>query len=178
MANDSIHHRRSIRLSGYDYRLAETYFITLVTVDRSCLFGSITGDSVNLSPEGQIVAESWQWLAQQYPYVKLDEWVMMPNHFHAILWIDDANAGGSQTIPTSENITTKPLGSLIGAFKTVSTRQINLSRATPGVTVWQRNYYEHIIRNDQALDDIRAYIFNNPYQWNTDQENPLYPLNL
>jgi REP element-mobilizing transposase RayT len=127
---------------------------------------------------GRIAAECWQWLAGQYAYVDLDEWVLMPNHLHGIITIqDDLGRGGSRTaltppaptIPSTEK--RKPLGRLVGAFKTVSTKRINELRRTAGFTVWHRNYYEHIIRSEKAMNRIREYIFNNPLRWEFDREN-------
>ena len=102
----------------------------------------------------------------------MDEWVVMPNHLHGIIVIVDAACrGGSRTAPT--NLARhKPLGRLIGAFKTVSTKRINAIRDTPNLPVWQRNYYEHIIRDDEELNRIRQYIADNPMQWEMDSENP------
>jgi REP element-mobilizing transposase RayT len=120
------HHRRSIRLKGYDYTQAGAYFVTIVTQDRACLFGEIVEGEVQLNPFGEIVAESWRWLAMQYDYVELDEWVIMPNHLHGIIVItDNGSRGGSRTAPTVKR---KPIGRLIGAFKTVSTKRINEHR--------------------------------------------------
>ncbi len=107
----------------------------------------------------------------------------MPNHFHGIILIHDMpGRGGSRTAPTtnavhepSERPGRKPLGRLVGVFKTVSTKHINLRRNRPAVPVWQRNYYEHIIRNERSLNHIREYILNNPLQWEIDRENPLRP---
>ena len=133
---------------------------------------------MRLNDAGRVAADSWQWLEQQYDYVGLDEWVVMPNHFHGIIVITDASRrGGSRTAPTTPSTPQptgnhKPLGRLIGAFKTVSTKQINEMRNTSGGKLWQRNYYEHIIRNEKSLQRIREYIVNNPLQWESDQENP------
>jgi hypothetical protein len=125
----------------------------------------------------------------------LDEWVLMPNHFHGIIVIHDvcdvvsgwdglccrggSRGGGSRTAPTTPvamadaiPVKQKPLGRLVGAFKTVSTKHINQIRGTPGLPVWQRNYYEHVIRNDASLNRIRRYILENPSRWGEDHENP------
>ncbi len=167
------HHRHSIRLKGYDYSQAGAYFITLVTRDRACLFGDVVDGGMRLNNAGRIAADSWQWLSEQYKYVELDEWGVMPNHMHGIIVIVDGR-GGSRTAPTDPTHTTdrKPLGRLIGAFKTVSTKHINEMRGMPGVPVWQRNYYEHVVRNDDELNRIRAYIVNNPMKWTLDRDNP------
>ncbi len=107
------------------------------------------------------------------PHVRLDAWVIMPNHFHEILILTERSRRGDlQIAPTDvEHATSKykSLGCLIGAFKTVSTKRINLIQDTPGNLVWQRNYYEHIIRNDKALNNIRRYIQMNPVDWKSDQ---------
>ena len=173
-----IHHRRSIRLKGYDYRQAGGYFVTLVTQGREMLFGEVVHGEMVLNDFGKIAAETWLWLETQYPYVALGEWVVMPNHFHGIIFIlDDDGRGGSRTAPTNPQTITdavkrKPLGRLIGAFKTVSTKHINLTRHTEGEMVWQRNYYEHILRNETELDRITRYIESNPARWADDDENP------
>jgi len=164
-----IHHRRSIRLQGYDYSQAGAYFVTIVAWQREMLFGEIMDGMMKLNEFGRIVSEKWQWLEMQYEYVELGEWVIMPNHFHGILVIHDGR-GGSRSAPTP--IKRKPLGGLIGAFKTISTKQINLLRGTEGQFVWQRNYYERIIRNEPEMDKITRYIEVNPSAWLEDEENP------
>jgi putative transposase len=160
--------RRSIRLKGYDYSQAGGYFVTICTRNRECLFGEIVDGNIRLNDLGRGVAKCWQWLAEQYPYIQLDEWIVMPNHFHGILLIMNELRGGSRTAPTKQ----KPLGRLIGAFKTVSTKQINEYRDTPYAPLWQRNYYEHVIRNETDLEEIRAYIENNPAKWLEDENHP------
>jgi REP element-mobilizing transposase RayT len=168
--NPQKHHRRSIRLKGYDYSSAGAYFVTIVTWQREMLFGEIVNGEMILNDLGEIVSEKWQWLEIQYEYVELGAWIVMPNHFHGILVIHDFSRGGSRSAPTP--IKHKSLGRLIGAFKTVSTKHINLLRNTEGQVVWQRNYYERIIRNDREIDNITSYIESNPSSWNDDDENP------
>jgi REP element-mobilizing transposase RayT len=119
---------------------------------------------------GRIVEDCWKWLCGQYEYVSLDEWIVMPSHLHGIIVINDECRGGSRTAPT--NAKRKPLGRLVGAFKTVSTKRINQVRGSPGIPLWQRNYYEHIIRNEDELNKIREYILYSPLQWKFDRENP------
>ena len=164
---------------------------------RQCLLGEIIDGAMKLNKYGEIVSETYQWLAQRYPYLILDEWIIMPNHFHGIMVItNQSRRGGSRTTPTTDITLTlnrkdiiltyknlpinpelkrKSLGRLIGAFKTVSTKQINLIRNTPGTKIWQRNYYEHIIRNEKSLNKIREYIVNNPLSWQNDQLHPDNP---
>lgn len=165
------HHRRSIRLKDYDYSSAGAYFVTLCTENRACLFGAIFGHEMILNMSGHIITGCWLWLAEQYPYVILDQWMGMPNHLHGIIVIDgggedNSQPGGSRTAPTDK----KPLGRLIGAFKTVSTMHLNDLRHAPGVTLWQRNYYEHIIQTPGEMDQKRRYIFENPSRWLEDEE--------
>ena len=172
--NPLIHQRRSIRLPGFDYTSAGHYFVTICTKDRNPLLGQVIDDCVDLSTYGDIVADCWRWLSERYPYIELDEWVVMPNHLHGILVISDDGRGGSRTAPTTHTTTTKikPLGRIIGAFKTVSTKNINAIRNTPGNKIWHRNYYEHVIRNEKELHKIREYIQSNPAQWQLDEDNP------
>jgi REP element-mobilizing transposase RayT len=158
------HHRRSIRLRGYDYRQAGAYFVTLVCKNRELLFED---DRFRAAVE-----DAWRWLAEQYEFVSLDEYMVMPNHLHGIIEIHGACRGGSRTAPTLSASDGKPLGRLVGAFKTVSTKRINGIRGTPRLPVWQRNYYEHVIRNDDELDHLRQYIIDNPANWAEDRENP------
>ncbi len=165
------HHRRSIRLREYDYTQAGAYFVTICTWQRECLFGEVVNGEMRLNPIGGIVEECWKWLGEQYPYVELDVWVIMPNHIHGMVLLTDGRRGGSRTAPTEET-RRKPLGRLIGAFKTVSTKRLNLSRDTSGLPVWQRNYYERVIRDEAELGRMREYIVANPRLWAEDEENP------
>jgi putative transposase len=187
------HHRRSIRLPGYDYSQSGAYFVTICAYQRQCLFGDVVDGQMVLNQYGAIVAETYQWLCQRYPYLHSDEWIVMPNHFHAIMVITDEPPvntakprtgvshcrGGSRNAPPNNShgkITKrKPLGRLIGAFKTVSTKKINILRDAPATPLWQRNYYEHIIRDRDAMDKICRYIINNPMSWSIDQLHPDNP---
>ena len=166
-----IHRRRSIRLRGYDYSQAGQYFVTICTQNRLHLFGEIMAGRMVLNDAGKMVAETWLWLQQQYDYVDLGKWVIMPNHLHGMLSIIDGCRGGSRTAPTGGNVPGKPLGRLIGAFKTVSTKQNNETRNTPGMKLWQRNYWEHIVRNDNEYVRISQYIIDNPAKWQNDKLN-------
>ena len=189
-----VHRRRSIRLKGYDYSRPGAYFVTVVVRDRLCLFGDVVDGEMRLNEIGRLIVEACEWLAGRYPHVGLDAYVVMPNHLHGIIVLTDegwrgdsgsgsdrvsdgrgssvsvgrSSRGGSRTAPTGR----KSLGRLVGAFKTVSTKRVNLIRGTPGQRLWQRNFYERVIRNDRELDDIRDYIVGNPAKWETDEENP------
>jgi putative transposase len=186
--------RQSIRLPGYDYRRPGAYFITLCVKGRECLFGEIRSGTMRLNEQGEIIDEKWKWLEHQYPYVKLDEFTVMPNHFHGILWIRDIScpgnsgfkcAGGSRTAPTmgclKNDVATLPvnsmkiksLGRLVGAFKTISAKEINIRRNTVGESLWQRDFYDRISRKENELFRVRDYIRNNPLNWESDEENPV-----
>lgn len=162
--------RKSVRLKGYDYRRAGTYFITICTYGRAEVLGHVHDREVRLSREGQVAEEAWLWLEKRYDYVQLDEYVVMPNHLHAILNIVDSPTSRRRTAADGQK--RKPLGQLVGAFKTVTTNQVNALRAASGLPLWQRNYYEHIIRTEESLGSIRSYIASNPLNWMLDPENP------
>ncbi len=163
MAYDpQIHHRRSIRLKEYDYSSVGWYFVTVCTHEWRCTLGNVLEDQFIINATGKIVERSWKWLGEHFPNVELDEFVIMPNHLHGIVIINEPRRGGSRTAPTEPK--TKPLGRLIGAFKTTSTKAINLRNGSSGTAFWQRGYYEHVIRNDNDLHRIRTYIQNNPLQ--------------
>jgi putative transposase len=201
--NPNRHHRRSIRLQGYDYTQAGVYFLTLCIQGRECILGEIASDAVRLSPFGLIVQNEWLRTAEIRREVELDAFIVMPNHFHAIVvftnsLVESKPVGahgmrpdldprrdqgahraplhsndphprldqGAHRAPLHSHRKPKSLGSLVAGFKASVTRQINLLRNTSSDTpVWQRNYYEHIIRNEESLNRIRTYIENNPISW-------------
>jgi putative transposase len=185
----SRHHRQSIRLRAYDYCQPGAYFVTLVTQDRAVLF-----DDPVLR---RVVDAFWQRIPQHRPDVALDAWVVMPNHLHGILLVGTSDvdvtrvdrepvstdvasmtqpsARGAASLPPAVPTRGAPAGSLatiVGNLKAVTTRRINAIRKTPGARVWQRNYYERVVRNERDLEAIRAYIQNNPANWALDKENP------
>jgi REP element-mobilizing transposase RayT len=159
------HHRRSIRLSGYDYTRPGVYFVTICTQRREHLFGSVASGQVALSISGQIVAAVWQAIPRHFPHVALDRWVIMPDHMHGIIVIERAVSDRSQ--PPSEPRGTRPgsLPAIVQNFKSVSTRRINQFYNTPNRRVWQEDYYERIVRGASAMNRIRRYIAANPARW-------------
>ena len=175
--NPEIHHRRSIRLRGYDYAQPGAYFVTICTHGRECLFGEIVNGEMRLNLYGRIVEECWQTIPHHFDGVKLDEFVVMPNHVHGILNIVEQRRGTACRAPTTG---TEQFGqprphslpTIIRSFKSAATQRVNQSRGTPGTTVWQRNYYEHVVRGDADLDRIRVYILDNPAKWHEDPNNP------
>jgi REP element-mobilizing transposase RayT len=170
------HHRRSIRLKGYDYTQPGAYFVTMNSQNREPLFGSIANGKMKLSQAGEIVLIVWRKLPAAHP-VQLDEVVIMPEHFHGIIWIIGESKGeafGNKSPEVIESLSpnaspqrprgTQPnsLNAIIQNFKSVSTRKINAALKTPGDKIWQRDYYERIIRNERELNAIRQYIRDNP----------------
>ncbi|MDY6938804.1 MAG: transposase [Cyanobacteriota bacterium] len=155
------HHRRSIRLKGYDYSQNGAYFVTICTWQRQHLFGNIVDRKMQVSNYGHIIQLHWQNLVKYYPYLELDEFVVMPNHLHGILVLTDNQ--------DSRSIERHGLSEIIRGFKTFSSRKINQTRNLRGVPVWQRSYYEHIIRNEKSLHNIRKYIVDNPLNWAQDK---------
>jgi REP element-mobilizing transposase RayT len=172
--------RKATRLREYDYGQPGNYFFTICTAGRSCILGEIRAGEVQLSANGDIVQATWLSIPEHFSTVALDEMFIMPNHVHGIVYIGTDENG----VPAGPGSTSSPrprsangpgkntLGSIIGSFKSTSSRNINKLRNTPGSAVWQANYYEHIIRDEQSLDRIRAYIAGNPACWDDDEENP------
>lgn len=155
--NPEKHHRRSIRLKGYDYSQAGAYFVTICTQNRACLFGEVVGGDLRLNDAGTIARQCWLEIPIHFPNTELDEFVIMPNHVHGIIVLVEPP---TRSIPT-----------IIGSFKSATTKRINEYRSTPGTPVWQRSYYEHVIRDDESLNRIQKYIRNNPVKWTLDREN-------
>jgi len=151
------------------------YFITACTEGRGCLFGKVVQGKMIMDQVGQIVEGKWLKTPVLRPYVVLDEFVVMPNHFHAILLIVTAGRGTARRAPTTERFGSPVSGSLptiVRSFKSAAAKHINELRSTPGASLWQRGYYEHIIRDEDELQRIREYILTNPLRWELDRENP------
>ncbi|NEP14968.1 MAG: transposase [Symploca sp. SIO2C1] len=155
--------RRSIHLPEYDYTQPGAYFITTCSWQRQCLFGDINHGQMKLSRYGETVKFNWFNLTRVYPYVNLDAFVLMPNHLHGIIVLTE------QAIATRKH---HGLPEVVRGLKTFSARRINQLRNNRGVPVWQRGYYEKVIRNEQSLQNIREYIINNPLGWEKDEMHP------
>ncbi len=164
------HHRRSIRLQGYDYSQAGLYFVTICTMDRECLFGDVIDGQMRPSSAGMIVQQALEQLPARFSHVTVDQYIVMPNHVHAIIALSGLPTDVSDTPATTGSGHPAGLGEIICAFKASTTRSIRLQ--TTSSFGWQRNYYEHIIRNEQSLQRILQYIVDNPARWSTDAENP------
>ncbi len=170
--NAGRHHRRSIRLRDYDYSEAGAYFVTVCAWNGECIFGEVVNGMVELNNYGEIVENEWRRTATLRPNVKVDEYVIMPNHFHAILMMNERR-GVLQYAPTNEfRSPTQTIGAIVRGFKSAVAKSINVVRNAPGIPVWQRNYYEHIIRGEDDLNRIRQYIADNPFKWGEDENNP------
>ena len=192
------HHRRSIRLKGYDYRQAGAYFVTICTQDRAFLFGQVVHDEMQLNDAGKMVYDVWNDLPAFYPGVQTDAFIVMPNHIHAIIILVGADRrvcpdsgprvcpdSGPRACPGQPQELGQPQGGaptlglpdVVHRFKTMTTK-----RYADGVRrlgwepfrgrLWQRNYYERIIRNEESLNRIREYILTSPMRWELDRKNP------
>jgi REP-associated tyrosine transposase len=232
----NVHHRRSIRMPGYDYARPGAYFVTLCTQGGECLFDD---------PVIRRVAEAlWQELPRHFPGLSLDAWVVMPNHFHGIAILADAHdvgamhsytrlpltkrlppgdapdatkglpgnasplrlsamgmapgamhsdqvpppttglppeetpdaatylSGNASPLPVPSGAARRSLGAIVGNYKSITARRINRIRGAPGMPVWQRNYWEHVIRNEAEMQRIRGYIQTNPARWSDDLLHP------
>ena len=164
--------RRSVRLQGYDYSQPGAYFVTVCTRGRECLFGSVVNYEMQLNDVGRTVWLVWQELPKRFVGITLDAFTVMPNHIHGIIFVGaqfiapshptSAERGAMNRAPT--------LGEIVRTYKAISTRLIRQS--IKAGFVWQRNYFEHVIRDDHSLERIRDYIVNNPARWDEDEENP------
>lgn len=160
--------RRNLRLQGYDYSWQGAYFVTLCTRDKQSLFGQIINSTMKLNPFGEVVESVWKEIPLHYPQINNQVFIVMPNHVHGIVTINQVERAGSKPAPTK----TYSLSEIIRAFKTYSSRRINELRNSQGTSVWQRSYYERVIRTENDYYQIGEYIFYNPSKWEEDPENP------
>jgi len=192
------HSRRSTRLKGYDYASPGWYFVTICTHNRACLFGQINDGKMILNKSGRIARDQWQNTESIRDNVLLDAFIIMPNHLHGIVQITGSNnntgadSAGAYNVgayrdtplhytplrnnkPTHQSEFRSPsntLGAIVRGYKSAVTTRINMKNNTPGRKVWQRNYHNHIIRDNQSLERIRHYVRNNPRHWKKDENNP------
>ena len=195
------HHRRSIRLKGYDYTQPGAYFVTICAYQRNEIFGEVVEGEMRLNRLGEIVREEWLKTAKIRQEVDLheDEFAILPNHVHGIIWIVEtqsveATRGGIESMsvgatrrvaptrpvaPTikSHTLVSGSIGAILAQFKSITAKRINAMRDTDAAPVWQRNYYEHIIHNENELKNIWNYIDTNPLHWQEDQLHPSAPPN-
>ena len=190
------HHRRSVRWRGYDYRQVGAYFLTLCSVERALLFGDIVDGQMCLNEIGQLVATLWRQSPLIRPTLAMDAFVVMPNHLHGIVFITDAptvtsdrasaaatTVGAHSRAPHPRTPVTRPtcqtvhrparsIGSFVAGFKAATSREVNRLRNAPGTPIWQRNYYDRVIRDEAELQRIRQYIIDNPRRWAEDEDHP------
>ena len=176
--------RKPTRLAGFDYSADRLYFITCCVKHMRHCFGEVINGAMRLNDYGVIADTQWLWLAEQYPYVRLHAHIIMPNHMHGILEINSERAGSAGGVratrespvprepsaprePPASKMKIKSLSELMGAYKTTSSKKIHL--AGDAEFSWHRSFYDHIIRDAKAYDNISAYIENNPAKWETDR---------
>ena len=181
--NPAVHHRRSIRLKRYDYTKEGMYFITICCHQHKCWFGEIENENIILNDYGLIAHHQWADLSTRFSNIELDELVVMPNHMHGIIIIkanlpDNISSSGSGASPDPTNPNTKnpTIGGMVGVYKSlaeVGCLKLFESKNDNRIMgkLWQRNYYEHIIRNEQSFNRISEYIRNNPKNWQNDKFN-------
>lgn len=176
------HHRHSIRFKGYDYTQPGAYFITICTKARQCLFGNVVKGEMQLNSLGYIAFNCWQTIPDHFPHIELDTFVVMSNHLHGILIMIDKPVGAQHCSALNQHLDCnteqfgKPvpgsISTVIRSYKGVVSKRINIIWQTKGQSIWQRNFYEHIGREQKSVDNIQQYILNNPQRWADDPENP------
>ena len=191
--------RKSHRLKEYNYTQSGYYYVTICAYDRNLLFGQISKPvgaqravpvtiqnkrpesipEININQYGKIVQEEWENTQRLRNNVKLDEYIIMPNHVHGIIILKNTNALHNIT-DTARRVPTglfgKPvpesLSTIIRSFKSAVSKRVNQLRQTITPPIWQRSFYDHVIRTDTSLKNIRNYIINNPKTWDDDEHNP------
>lgn len=189
--NPDTHRRRSTRLPRFDYASPGAYFLTAVTKDRECVFGDVVYGVMRMNDAGRIVDSAWRDMPKRFPHVVTDAWVVMPNHVHGVLFVTERihgvipvgagssrpgigpgigrpiSIGGAITAPLRANC----LGQIVGHFKYQTTVDVARTTGVGFMKLWQRNYWERVIRDEQELNRTRQYVIANPSQWNNDEFN-------
>jgi len=168
--------RKRTHLPDHDYAAAGAYFVTVCTHGRECRFGDVVNGLIRLNAIGEVVATVWQDIPRHFPNVGTDEFILMPNHLHGILIFfgheDDPATESRPPRARMPGPKRASLASIIGAFKSSASRHINAATSARISPLWQRGYYDHVVRSDDALDRVREYIRNNPLSWALDEDNP------
>jgi REP element-mobilizing transposase RayT len=165
-------------LKDYNYAQAGAYFVTVCTYERECLFGNVVDGEMRLNEYGKVAGACWDEIPNHFAGVELDAFVVMPNHVHGIMVIANGEeqhhvrATHASPLQKPRGPERKSIGSIIGAFKSASTKRVNEMRQALGTPLWQRNYYDHVIRDQNEWDRIREYINANPARWADDVNNP------
>jgi putative transposase len=153
------------RLKGWNYTNSGVYSVTICTRGMEEYFGKVVIGEMVMNSMGEIAAKEWLRTAEKRKNIILDEWIVMPNHFHGIMIITGENRNvNSRTLPSNS------LGSIIGQFKSIVTTRIHLLGFT--IFAWQPRFHDHIIRNEKSLNTIRRYIKNNPLNWENEKFIP------
>ncbi len=180
--NKYLTRRKSRRFKDHDYSHPGAYFFTICTENKECIFGEVIGGITYLNQFGEIAKEEWLKSADIRREIDFDEWIIMPNHLHGIIFINDfyfwdrqlSGKDNSVLIGKSKLIRLpKSLSTFVSGFKAAVSRRINDLRSTPGATVWQNNYNDHVIRDKEDLETKRNYIIENPMRWWEDRLNPV-----
>lgn len=171
------HLHKTVRLPGYDYSAAGLYFVTICAHNRECAFGKISNDIVRLSPIGEIVTSAWADIPNHYNHVLLEAFIVMPNHIHGILVLEDVERRDTASCVTTHRrrfgeLHAGSLGAIVRSFKSGATKTVRESGLWVG-RLWQPGFYEHVICNAESLHTIQEYIYTNPQRWSIDHENPL-----
>ncbi|MCY4020498.1 MAG: transposase [Chloroflexi bacterium] len=167
-------HRRSIRLRGYDYRKGGVYFVTICAYRKLKLFGSIIDGEMALSPLGEIACEEWRHIARARSNVELDRYVVMPNHLHGLFIVTGGHEDNLGQGAKSRHVERRPrlpagsLGAIISQYKAAVSRRAWSGLICRSQRIWQRNYFDHILRDESSLNEIRKYIIENPARWRDD----------
>lgn len=169
-SNNAFPHRRTLRLPEFDYSQPGAYFVTIVTQDRILLFGEILNGEMILNEVGKSVAELWLSIPEHFSNVELGEYVVMPNHIHGIISINNVGATHASPLPKSNGPTPGSIGAIVGSFKSAATKMIHKFPNIHRKRLWQRNYYEHVIRNERDYQAIYDYILANPVNWEKDND--------
>jgi REP element-mobilizing transposase RayT len=177
MQNQNINpQRQSIRLQEYDYAQPGAYFVTVISHQRKNRFGKIANGEMNLNQVGKIVEQTWLEIPLHFPNANIDIFVIMPNHIHGIInIIEDGRVGARHASPLQKpqnGVQPQSIGAIIGSFKSAVTKRVHDLGLLIGEKIWQRNYYEHIIRNEDDYHQITDYIETNPINWEYDHDNP------
>ena len=180
MYEPEIHQRRSIRLKGYDYSQGGAYFVTIVAQGRLCLFGDVVDGEMRANDAGEMVWRVWDGMPGRFPSIEMDEFVVMPNHVHGVIIIRQSLGslvGGQGDSGVQRDTEATTVGDVVGAFKSLTT--VEYGRGVRKLDwppfdrrLWQRNYYERVIRDESEFSRVREYIANNPMEWEFDRENP------
>jgi putative transposase len=177
--------KRSRHLPDYDYSQHGIYSVTIVTKNRLCLFGDVIDNQMVLNDIGKIVRGEWLKSEQIRKEIRFDQWIIMPNHIHGIIFIDEINikienkrashATASRGCCTPGR---KPrsLSTFVSGFKAAVSRRVNIVNGTESGSIWQYNYYDHIIHDEDDLNIRRQYIMDNPQKWEQDRLSPEFPI--